>query len=615
MEKDNNMDFIFVSMPYAKFDSKWFSNVPNINLGILQSFLAEQGRRTKTFHFHTEFLPYLRRSHRTAQEVFIKLSEQFGVEYLGLDYVFASLLFEDKYKSSGELFQDRLASVGLTLNDFEVLRNVCKLFIEYAFSRLSPYLKGTKLIGFSCSHYQLSGSLLLCSKIKSVYPDIITVFGGKDCSGAFAHELLSSMEFVDFVGNGECEVTIISLLEHLNNGKTPCNVVFRNEKGEIKESESKPNFLLDSLPFPQYDFEDLPIDPRELIVPIELGRGCPWKGCTFCPEESYNIRCQSKSAKRIKEEMEYYQSISNYFKNFIILDSDALRNPKTVLELSQYLAGCDYSFHFATSRAEKIDREVLGALSRFGKWVSPFQVGIETFSDRVLHLMNKGVTVLKNVEVLKTAAELGIPLQFNLFTCYPKMTTEDTLENLKVMDRIMHLLVRENISIHPGEFYLPTDCPVFLHNSDCGLDKLSRSVFSYIFKDFTMPSYSNYPYPYQFDNEDEQFKISDKIRRKVDEINGKNPLENFMYYENSTKNFQVVRCRDGQRTVRTLTPREKEIYLSAIEESQRISDLSKSLNISLSDIRSILDDFDRQDLILYSSDQESFLSLAIKSRH
>jgi radical SAM superfamily enzyme YgiQ (UPF0313 family) len=608
------MDFIFVSMPYAKFDSPWFSNVPNINLGILQSFLTEQGRRMKTFHFHMEFLPYLRRFSHQVKSDFLKLSEKFGVEYLGLDYVFASLLFEDKYKLSGDQFQERLGSVGLTLNDFEVFRETCRSFTEYAFSRLSPYLKETKLIGFSCSHYQLSGSLLLCSKIKSAYPDILTVFGGKDCSGAFAHELLSNTDFVDFVGIGECEVTVASLLEHIDGGKDLYNVVFRDKNRKIRESKTKPNFSLDSLPFPQYDFEDFLVDPRELILPIELGRGCPWKGCTFCPEGSYNIRCQSKTAKRVKEEIEHYQSISKYFKNFILLDSDVLRDPKPVFELSQYLEGNDLTFHFATCRAEKIDKEILGALLRFGKWASPFQVGIETFSDKVLHLMNKGVTVLKNVEVLKTAAELGAPLQFNLFTCYPKMTTENLLENLKVMDRITHLLARENISIFPGEFYLPTDCPIFLHNNDSGLNKMSKSVFSYIFKDFTMPSYSNYPYPYQFDNDDEQLRISEMIRKKVDEINGKSPFDNYVHYENSSKGFQIVICRNGQESTRTLTPREKDIYLSAIEKSQQIKEVSESLGIPLTDVCSILDDFEQQGLILYSSDKESFLSLATKNK-
>ena len=67
-------------MPYARFISKWFANIPNINLGIMQSYLAEKGRSVKTFHFHLDFLPYLRGLPVPFQENLLKMTEQFGVE-------------------------------------------------------------------------------------------------------------------------------------------------------------------------------------------------------------------------------------------------------------------------------------------------------------------------------------------------------------------------------------------------------------------------------------------------------------------------------------------------------------------------------------------------------
>ena len=142
------MDFIFISMPYARFISKWFANIPNINLGIMQAYLTEKGRSVKTFHFHLDFLPYLRSLNPTIEENLLKITEHFGVEYMGLDYIFASLLFEDNYMKSKDRFQERLESLGLILNDFEELRGAAGTFIESAFARLSPYLKGTKLVGF-----------------------------------------------------------------------------------------------------------------------------------------------------------------------------------------------------------------------------------------------------------------------------------------------------------------------------------------------------------------------------------------------------------------------------------------------------------------------------------
>jgi len=607
------MDFIFISMPYARFISRWFSSVPNINLGIMKAFLTERGKNVKTFHFHMEFLPYINSFNPEIWDNFLTQSEQFGVEYMGLDYIFASLLFEDKYLMSKDRFKERLTSIGLSLNEFEKLREICRLFIESVFSRLSPYLEGTRLVGFSCSHYQLSSSLLMCSKIKNAYPDILIAVGGKDCSGAFALELLKNIDFIDFVGISECEVTIESLLEYFNDkGKEIYNVVFRDGKGNLRKSQSKPNISINSLPFPEYDFKDFPIRPSEVILPIEFGRGCPWKRCTFCPDESYNIKCQIKTADRVNAEIEHYQNISEDIRNFFILDSDALKDPKMIIQLSKYLEGKNLIFHYAEFRAERMDKEVLNSLLRLGKWASHFQIGIETFSDKVLRLMNKGVTVLKNVEVLKAVAELGVPIQFNLFTCFPKMTNDDLIENLRVIDLITHLLVYENILIYPGEFYLPTDCPIFLNYGLYGLERHKESIFSSIFENFTMPSYSNYPYPYRFDNDEEQFRMSEILRKKVEEIKSKSPKNNSMVYENSTDGLQIELCRDGNKVTYTLTPREKDIYLSAIEKSQKTEKISKEFGISVADVCSILNDFEQKGLILYSPDRKSFLSLATK---
>jgi hypothetical protein len=41
-----------------------------------------------------------------------------------------------------------------------------------------------------------------------------------------------------------------------------------------------------------------------------------------------------------------------------------------------------------------------------------------------------------------------------------------------------------------------------------GLKRGEESIFADILEDFAMPSCSNYPYPYAFDNHEEQFKIA-----------------------------------------------------------------------------------------------------------
>ena len=607
-------DFIFISMPYARFISRWFANVPNINLGIMQAYLGEKGKTVKTFHFHLEFLPYIDGLNPRFKENLFKITEQFGVEYMGLDYIFASLVFEDTYFKSKHRFMERLDSLGLALNDFEELREIARSFVDSCFMKLSPYLKDTRLTGFSCSHYQLSSSLMLCSKIKNAYPDILTVFGGKDCTGAFADDFMRAIDFIDFTGTSECEVTVESLLDHIRNPeKDFYNVVYRDKDGGIKRSPSRPNISINSLPFPVYDFDTLPIRKSDIILPIEFGRGCPWKRCSFCPDESYNILCQAKSPERLTSEIAYYQNISEDLRNFFILDSDALKDRESIIKISRNLKDRNLNFIYAEFRAEKMDRDVLYAILHFGTWASHFQIGIESFSDRMLQLMNKGVTVLKNVEVLKSAAELEVPVQFNLFTCFPGMTEDDLRENIRVMGLITHILVKDTIQIFPGDFYLPADTLVFLNNEKFGLIKGDESIFSSIFEDFSMPSYSNYPYPYQFKNDEEQYKFSMALRAKVDEIKSKKSEDTYMVYKISPDGLKIEISRNGNRLTHALNAQEQKIYLSAVEKIRKIDMVSSDLGIPVEEVSSALKDFERKGLILFSFDRKSFLSLALES--
>lgn len=607
------MDCIFVSMPYARFDSPWFANVPNINLGIIPPFLGRKGLSVKSFHFHMDFIFYIRQFGREIERNFVRLAQDYGVEYLSLDYVFATLLYEAHYLRSRDRFAHRLKGIGLSLDHFELFRQVTQSFLDDVLARLEVFLPSAKLLGFTCSHYQLSGSLLVSRAVKKRYPELPIVIGGKDCAGPFAKELATNVDYVDFVGFGESEVTLDNLLTHLDDPRVPlCNVMYRDDQGAVKASETKESGPLDELPFPDYELEDLPLEASDVILPLELGRGCPWGKCTFCPDRAYEIKCQSKTTDRVKAEIDHYQNLSSNLRNFFILDSDALKNPQTIVALSEYLREKDLSFHFAEFRAERMNRDLITALLDFGKWVTPFQVGIETFSDRVLRLMDKGVGALKNVEVLKIVAEMGIPLQFNLFTCYPNMTTDDLDEILRVMDRIAHILVCENIQFFPGEFYLPADCPVFANIDGYRIQRNSQCLFSDMFDRFPMPSYSNYPYAYAFENAEEQYHMATTIRKKAEELKSKSREDNYNDYRLDGDILRLRVCRDGRLREHSLQGMERRIYLYAVEEGQHLEKACEVLDLPVDTLRMVLDDLEQKDLILYSEDRDAFLSLAMR---
>ncbi|KPK43327.1 MAG: hypothetical protein AMK74_07095 [Nitrospira bacterium SM23_35] len=178
------------------------------------------------------------------------------------------------------------------------------------------------------------------------------------------------------------------------------------------------------------------------------------------------------------------------------------------------------------------------------------------------------------------------------------------------MDRIMHILVRDTIQIFPGEFYLPADSPIFLNTDQFRLTKSNESIFSSIFDDFSMPSYSNYPYPYQFENDEEQYRFSMELRAKVDEIKGKNAEDTYMVYSAASDGLEIEISHNGRQLKHSLRGIEQKIYLSAVEKIREISMLSPEFGTPAEDVFDILKDFEQKGIILFSADRTSFLSLA-----
>jgi len=182
------------------------------------------------------------------------------------------------------------------------------------------------------------------------------------------------------------------------------------------------------------------------------------------------------------------------------------------------------------------------------------------------------------------------------------------------MDMIDHLLVSDNIQIFPGEFYLPTDCPVFLNPEQFGIQKQNENIFSFIFEEFPLPSYSNYPYPYLFGNDEEQFGMSEVIRKKVEEIKGKKREDNFMVFEKTKDGLLITVSRDGAGTSYLLKSPEKDVYLSAVETIQSVTGVSKKLGLTPEEVAGILNSFEQKRLSLLSPDKKSYLSLATLRR-
>ncbi|MDD4909369.1 MAG: radical SAM protein [Candidatus Omnitrophica bacterium] len=234
----------------------------------------------------------------------------------------------------------------------------------------------------------------------------LTPFLKKDDMGR-----LLADEHIDYLLIGESEASLPMLINSLSRGSAPDrvdnlvylrgNTVHVNERSVIKD--------LDALPFPDFTVFNLDEYPvPEKMLPIQTSRGCSWRRCRFCHfDRIYSGTYREFSARRVVSMIRYlrdrYDCRHFAFNNEEITASQAVRLSKTLVSL-----GMKDLFFFSAARAD-------GGFNSAGKLrllrkagFRQIHWGIESGSQRVLDLMDKGINLSEASCILRKAHACGI---------------------------------------------------------------------------------------------------------------------------------------------------------------------------------------------------------------
>ncbi len=305
------------------------------------------------------------------------------------------------------------------------------------------------LVGFSISLSQLTSTLYVIRCIKKKCPTIPIIIGGASLAGDGAQDLLDVFPEIDGAVIGEGERPLARIVAHLKNGgsfedMTPIKgLISRHTRGAGAITKPDQVSRLDGLPMP--DFNDYfaqvqSLTPARRFFPVlsfEMSRGCWWqksihkgtdKGCAFC---NLNLQWQGYRAKnpdKIVSEIDgltaRYQSLRVAFVDNVL----PLRTSQAIFERLTRLHK-DLCL-FAEIRAG-VSPKTLRVMRDAG--VKELQIGIEALSSRLLKKLNKGVSCLDNLEIIKNCEELGIANVSNLITHFPGSDAEDVAETLRVL--------------------------------------------------------------------------------------------------------------------------------------------------------------------------------------
>jgi Radical SAM superfamily len=334
------------------------------------------------------------------------------------------------------------------------------------------------IVGISVPYAdQLGPAFKLANMVKKIDSRIVTILGGafiNVISRDFNDTALFNFFDLVTIDAGEWPLlNIVQMLETTNRQLVPnrlqeiSNICFLDrERNQIVKTRLEANYDLEAFPAPDFDgvpFKMYLSHRDDLFLPIMLAHGCYWKKCSFCDLElPYVNGYMSQSVQLIVEKM-ISMVRQTCIPRFHFVD-EALP-PKILKGFSNYLISNNLSYHwYGNVRLERaFTREFCRTLRTAG--CIKVNAGLESCSDRILELMNKGITNAQAEQTVQNFSEAGIKVHTYLILGFPTETMQEaelTLQRVRDMiaRKMIHsvawhpfgLVTHSAISRNPGKF-------------------------------------------------------------------------------------------------------------------------------------------------------------------
>lgn len=192
---------------------------------------------------------------------------------------------------------------------------------------------------------------------------------------------------------------------------------------------------IDRVSFPARDIIDL----RSYGYDIEGGkattiitsRGCPFK-CAFCSKDVWQGKVRFHSVDYVFSELK--QIISKFgIKYFLFLDDSFTLSKRRLIDLCQRIAPLKIKWRcYASTRTT--DSEMLKTMKEAG--CIEVGVGIESGSQKILDIVNKGITVEQNTEFVLSCKKIGLSINAFIMIGLPGETYETVEATKRWMEKV-----------------------------------------------------------------------------------------------------------------------------------------------------------------------------------
>lgn len=374
--------------------------------------------------------------------------------------------YAEKMSHSASQFKEIYNSLSARNNLLDTF--MCEQLHEIIFEQ-SP-----QIVGFTVPFAGNLYAALKCAQyLKTNYPEIKTVFGG-----GYVNTDLRQLkeprifEFADFICLDDGEIPLERIIQYVDGKKDAGKLVrtYIMDHGKIKYVDNSENIRFSNSACPDYAGLEIGkyMSVIELTNPMHkiwndgfwnkltLAHGCYWKKCTFCDTSlDYISRYEPDTAKNIVDKIGriIHQTGKTGF-HF----TDEAAPPKLLREVASELIRRKIQITWWTNiRFEKtFNDDLCDLMSRSG--CIAVSGGIEVASDRILGLINKGVTISQAAVTADCLTRNGIMVHAYLMYGFPSQTEQETVDSLETVRQFFELGLIQSAYFH--RFALTAHSPI-----------------------------------------------------------------------------------------------------------------------------------------------------------
>lgn len=437
-----------------------------------------------------------------------------------LDWAFGNMGNQDKAKHLATLYLEDLSDfivecvdenfgfsryaerLGRSANQFDEIYAVLqktptyidKITIELLQVRLKEI--NPKLVCISVPFPGNLYSAFRCAQfIKQCFPNVKVAMGG-----GFPNTELRSLsdirvfEFFDYItlDDGELPIEILHSITNDPSKKNPNynalkrTFLLENEKVVFNNFSLRQDYKQLDVGTP--DYSDLLLDKYISVIEIAnpmhslwsdgrwnkltMAHGCYWGKCTFCDISlDYIKNYQPVAANMLVDRMEQLIEQTGE-RGFHFVDEaapPALMRDVALEIISRKLV----TTWWTNIRFEKSFTEDLCLLLKASGCIA-VSGGLEVASDRLLKLIDKGVTVEQVAKVNRNFTDAGIMVHAYLMYGYPTQTVQETVDSLEMVRQMFEIGIMQSGFWH--QFALTAHSPVGLNPSDFGIIPSKKEI-------------------------------------------------------------------------------------------------------------------------------------------